>query len=241
MGDSARGVVETGTKGARRTMIVGGKQLVDQYQSAVDALSQPDDVVAQKAVQALGPDIQEVAPESTGQAAGKAVMAANYLRSQIPQTSGQLLPMNPMWKTGPDVSVEAMRSFMDKVRAVSDPVSILEEAKRGTLTRDMVKAVEATSPKLIEDIRAKVLEMAAQAEKSPPYTSMVAISVLFDVAACPEMAPEYIISQQQTFAVSAQQRAPMAKSQMAKTGLKEYADSVQSTSDSISGPLPNRM
>ena len=235
----AKSAAKTIDRGWGRTRIVAGVTLVEQYQAAVDALSQSDQAILANAKESLG-ELEDVAPQITGTAMGRTMANVAYLRSQIPGTSQQLLPMNPAWDNKPTVSYTKMEEFMDKVRAVSDPVGILEEAKKGTLTRAMVRAVEETNPKLIEDIRQKILIASAESPTPPSYSSLVGISIVFGMAATPEMQPEYITYHQQLYATQAQAAPPPAKSNMAKTGVSEYAPEVASTSDSLMGPMDDR-
>ena len=84
--------------------------------------------------------------------------AASYLQGQLPKP---LTPVNPLtphnWKPSP----AEISGFERKVQAVHDPLSILDDFKHNTLTKDKVDAVKTVYPKLYTAITNKVVDYVA--------------------------------------------------------------------------------
>lgn len=132
----------------------------------------------------------DVAPGVAAQMTSMADRAVKYLAAQaeVPAKPG---PMAREWIP----TATERHAFTLKLRAVQAPMSILEDAARGTLVRSQVDAVRAVYPSLAADIEQKALERMTSGEKMP-YRARLMLSLLTGVSADGTTAPRAIAANQ---------------------------------------------
>ena len=81
------------------------------------------------------------------------VGVASYLADQLPQTP---VPRGGLLGVRQTPPASAMAEWRAKARAATKPLTVLEDMRDGALRPEAVAAVEATSPKLLEQMRAEV-------------------------------------------------------------------------------------
>ena len=97
-------------------------------------------------------------PNTSAAFQAKIAQAINYLQSQAPRPISPANPLTPHnWKPSP----AEISGFERKVQAVHDPLSILDDFKHNTLTKDKVDAVKTVYPKLYTAITNKVVDYVA--------------------------------------------------------------------------------
>jgi hypothetical protein len=152
-----------GTAGA----VLSSKQEREQYQKNVDAvrlLAAGDNGTFDKLDEFNGP-LSDDAPGIASHANTVTSSAASYLDSRIPKPPPNLPPMQ-LKNWGPtDAQV---REYNRIHRTIDMPLSILDDASEGTLTRQQVQAVEAVYPALMGEIRDRIV---TGLEESPEITA----------------------------------------------------------------------
>lgn len=81
--------------------------------------------------------------------------AASYLAQEMPKPDAAPDPMNPQPFIPSD---RQLSQFERKMQAAFNPMSVLSEIERGTLTREHVDALEKLYPKFLDAIRLRVQE-----------------------------------------------------------------------------------
>jgi hypothetical protein len=120
---------------------------------------------------------------------------------------------------------------MKRLRAVSDPTSILDDLEDGTLSFEAVDAAKNVYPAVFGDMQQRVMERVIEldaAGKKPKRQKLLQLGLLLGIPTLPTMQPSVIEMVQQAYAMSAppsppsppQGRAPdIAKTMM--TGSQE--------------------
>ena len=134
--------------------------LSDAYQKRVDQIvnaSQDNGAGARKSVIAAFGGAGDSLPRLTAAATITATRGVNYLQSQIP--SGTFAPtvFQPTRSVMP--SELQMREFAQKWGAVANPISVVDDLRRGTVTHAQVDAIKNVYPELYQQIQTTALEM----------------------------------------------------------------------------------
>lgn len=118
----------------------------------------------------IHPHVDSVAPNITPQIFATASRSIQYLSSKLPKSSSTL-PFDK--QTNP--SKLQKKKWLDIYNAIDDPISILKEVKKGTLTSHQKDAVKTVYPELFNEMKQKMLEQMALTKnnyKIPNKTKM---------------------------------------------------------------------
>lgn len=143
--------------------------------------------------------IDDAAPGVSGQAAMKAAKVVSYLNQKAPKptrSTNTLQPLLDNWKP----SEEEASKFERHVRAAMDPMSVLDDLNKGTLTPEAAEAFRTLYPKLHELTVSKIAEKLATAKKQLPYEDRVNLSLLLGTPVDDSMRPDFIARTQQLWA-----------------------------------------
>ena len=146
------------------------------------------------------------APTVHAQALAVQQRALDYLTKHMP---GAATP-HP-FGIAPSVSRSDAEQWLRRARAVEDPISLLDDMAKGTLSRDAVEAVQEVYPELFSEIQAKVLEQVAELDaqgKRPPYEKRKQLGVLLDIQTDVTLDPGLIAQMQAGYAQQGQQQGP---------------------------------
>lgn len=91
-------------------------------------------------------------------------------------------------------------SFLRKVRTVEDPKVAIKAFEEGRLTTDHVKALTATAPAVLDQLRRAVVAKVTAQNADVAYSDRIQLSILLGVVADPSMRPEAIQAGQATYA-----------------------------------------
>jgi len=119
------------------------------------------------------------------------------------------------------------------VRAATDPLSVLDDMKHGTLSKEAVDAVKELYPKLYEDMQRKVLAHLADPKKrkAMSYEDRIRVGMLLDVQADRTQDPAFISAVQETHAQEA--RPPPERAAGGGGAATVLAQQTQTTSERI--------
>ena len=160
---------------------------------------------------------QEAAPQMTQTMVEKQLQAAMYLYSKMPKNPSAGMTMNEAiddWHP----SDQEIALFERYVKAAQDPLSVLDDLKAGTLTREGVDTVKALYPKLYESIQSQTIEHLATLQTKLPYYQRINLSVLLSLPVDQSMTPAFITQMQGYYAGSVQQAAQGAVGGSSKGG-----------------------
>jgi hypothetical protein len=162
---------EPGERPEQRPMPEGVHELATNPQALVDRVANN-----------LG-SLHTVAPGLSGSMTAVAERAVQHLSklAGVPPPRG---PMGTTW-----VKTKSEKRVLDQAySAINDPLTLLEHARAGTLTRAHVAAVQAVYPMLARAIGDRALDAALETGKRPSYRQRQALSLLTGIDVDGELA-----------------------------------------------------
>ncbi len=160
-----------GTKRMRRDTLAGHEQ---RMKEVADLAANPE-ALLERITKNMG-ITGESAPAVTAAATAVAQRAVTYLAAQI-QKPPKPGPLAPEWH----FNDTELFIFSKKLEAVERPLSVLEHAAAGTLTKDQVNAIAAVYPSVAGQIRDRALERLTAAPKGVPYKARMMLGLLTGV------------------------------------------------------------
>lgn len=193
-GRARRAVTETARRG-RTAAVLGG---VTAYRARVRQLEQ-DAADPGAMTTRLAGRVAELdrAPRVRDALVGVAARGSAYLQSIRPggrADPGQIVPTT----TAPPSSSE-VSAFLRAARAVDNPMTVLEDLDRGTLTADAVRALRAVYPRLFQQIVGEVTRQIAERGSDIPYERRLSLGLLLGVPTDPSLVPARIALMQAAY------------------------------------------
>jgi hypothetical protein len=142
--------------------------------------------------------ISAVAPKIGGAVQLKAAQAAQFLLSKAPRDPGGAGTLNPFARKWTPSDAE-LSKFERYVAAVEDPLTVLEDLHRGTVSREGVEALKVVYPKLYEQIGRQIMERVTAMDKPLPYRDRLQLGILFGVPTDETLTPAFIRGMQEQF------------------------------------------
>ncbi len=122
----------------------------------------------------------------------------------------------------PYISDDALDKWEQTYRGALDPISVLEAAKTGELTPEMVSAADASAPELMAHIREVIVQAVADSGPKFSYDRKVQMSILFKLPLDPSMTPDYIGAMQTLHRARFQEGiGPQSRRTFDETGVNE--------------------
>ena len=135
-------------------------------------------------------------------------------------------------------SLTEMTSWLRRVEAIEDPVSVIDHAARGSLEVEHVEALAATYPRFYQGLQQEVADIIADLDDIPAYQQRIHLATLLQVDLDSTVTPSFVHSMQQTFAQTTQQdRAQHSGPASRRAMSMRYADDTQTVTQSISQTL----
>jgi hypothetical protein len=82
--------------------------------------------------------------------------------------------------------------FMRYVRAVADPLSILDDLRDGTVTQEGAEAVRTVYPELFQDLADTILTELEGREEPLPYEERIRLGILLGAPTDPTLEPAFV-------------------------------------------------
>lgn len=141
--------------------------------------------------------IERAAPKTAEKMAETSIKAFNFIDSKLPKNMSDLILDKPFAKTYEPSSLEISK-FERYLQVVDNPLSVLEEIKAGTLTREHVEALENVYPNIYNRLRVKVLD---EVDKHPnmAYSKKIQLGILLNIPTDESLIPQNILALQQNF------------------------------------------
>lgn len=180
--------------------------------AGVVALATNPDMLADRTQRAFGPTT--AAPKVAAAFGATSFRAVNFLASKAPKMpdSGNLL--QPQFAR-PKVSDTALSKFNRYQDALEHPLSILEDAKHGKLSREGIEAIKAVLPKTYEQIRTEVQKQLPDLKSPLSWEQQKQLAILLDMPTNATLTPEF------TAAMQAVKEAPAPESQASSDPLEQ--------------------
>jgi hypothetical protein len=174
------------------------KDLPAAYQKRVNELvnvtQQQGTGVREAVIQAMG-GAGDALPQLAAAATMTATKGAQYLQSQIPGSTVAPTVFQPTRKVTP--SDLEIREFAQKWAAVSNPLSVVDDLRRGTVTHAQIDAIKNVYPAMYAEIQMKTLEKIRQqdlAGKPMPFADRLQLDLFLDLngAGEPTLAGQFV-------------------------------------------------
>lgn len=142
-----------------------------------------------------------------------AARGAAYLSARVPGTP-PTKTITPQFEH-PEPTPDEKMKFLRSVRAVDDPLSVLDDMQRGRLTREGVDALKNVYPKLYEKLQEEAITRCADAKKKLSYDQKIQLGMLLEVPTDATLDPGFIARMQALYDQPEQQqhvpKRPLAK------------------------------
>ena len=135
--------------------------------------------------------IGEFAPNTSSALSQATLRAVTYLAANKPNVlvNSSIVPS----KDKPFISESEREAYQDRLYAIQDPMSIIDDLEYQGATSDvMIQTVKAVYPKLFQQIETEWMKAAQTQKKEIPYAKKVQMSVLFGVPYDTTMSPEFL-------------------------------------------------
>lgn len=114
------------------------------------------------------------APKTSQGLTQTASRAIQFLQSQSPSISPSA-PLSPR----PKLSNYQKAQFQKMVNVVERPISVLKMLKEGTLTPDVMNAVQTVYPNLVTEMRSELMDQISKRPAEIPYRAKLMLSLFF--------------------------------------------------------------
>lgn len=120
------------------------------------------------------PSLEKVAPGTSSMLQLASLNAATFLIEKAPKNpfAGQMPALSRPWEP----SQSALNKWYRFVEAIEKPQHVLEELAGGVVLPEHVEAMAAAYPKLLDDLRQRMLSRMSELEDSLPYSKRLALS-----------------------------------------------------------------
>ena len=172
------------------------------------------------------------APKTAQQLATKTALALGYLASNTPKSQAQPNLFN-MATVKPVYSEVDVSKFANRLKATFDPMSIIDDMRKGQLKPESVDAVKNVYPRLFADMQTKIMTNAVQLQKSIPYDQQIQLGYMFDIPVNPTQNPEFVRAVQESMGQNAAQQnqsgglPPVSENKQIKEQYSTAADSLE--------------
>lgn len=173
------------------------EQAFNRVSDELNALASPERMA--ELIQKRTAVMSEFAPETAGQLGLKLVTAVEFLRSHMPVNPAYAHSINPSLRKWSPSSVE-MAKFERYVRAVEDPMSVVERFSQGIVDREGVQVLEQVYPEIFSSLQNRIMAEVAQLKEPLPYAKRLTIRSVFKISVDPTTDQEAVKQLQMTFA-----------------------------------------
>jgi hypothetical protein len=221
--DIADTLLEGASKAAKRgrgAVVVGGTKLTDVLKHELyPGADRKEEKTAQDAAKARIEELSRAAADPEGVRAAvrekvgaadpdlaNAIADATLVKLQYLQKHAPKAPPPSMFGARPwHLSTGEIERFARRVRAADDPLTVLQDVERGTVTVEAAEALREVYPELFSEVQTRLLSRAAELEAKLPYQRVMSLSLLFDAPLDDSLRPQNLAVLQSAHASSAAQ------------------------------------
>jgi hypothetical protein len=153
---------------------------------------------------AIADGVEGVSPTLAAKTAAVQQRAAEFLHSKLPSERTKQSTLQPQFdKSRPSPS--EMAKWNRYWKALDDPASVVEDLRKGTISREAVEALRHVYPKTYEQLQQAAMIQLGGMAKQLPYDKARALGVLLDIPAVPTQQPAFVAAVQATYQSTNQQ------------------------------------
>jgi hypothetical protein len=140
--------------------------------------------------------LDDVAPGLAQAVQARVQAASDFLAGKLPKVA-QRASLQPHLERERLPSFDEMERYLRYERAVSDPLSVLEDARKGRLKREGVEALREVYPTIYQGLRSQVAAAVAEKGSKLSYQQELQLGLLFpDLPTHPSLEPRAIAAYQ---------------------------------------------
>jgi hypothetical protein len=143
-------------------------------------------------LQAATAGLEGARPEVRQAVEATVMRGAEFLASKMPRQPPPPAGLPPHLAPRQPLSPAEASTWNRYERAVNDPLSVLEDAKRGVLTAEAVEAVQAVYPSIYRALQAQVAEGLMEREKPLSWRERLQLGTLLGLPTDPNLEPDAI-------------------------------------------------
>lgn len=180
------------------------------------------------AIEALTPgEVADVAPATAAAMSATAARAVQFLHSKLPKNP-KLEPIAALAQPWQPTDTELQR-WERYATAIAEPHSVVEALRTGHVTPESVEALQAVYPRLLEDIRRRMMERLSAYEGRLSYSQRAAVSALMGTPAGGAGDPALLSLAQQAHAsaAAAERQKKAASSARVSQGMQTEAQRIE--------------
>lgn len=119
-----------------------------------------------------------------------------FLAAKLP-TSAPMKSITPQFDRVKDLSPEEKDKFLRYVKAVDDPLSVLDDMSRGRLTREGVESLREVYPELYATLQQQAIEKCADTKHPLDYNQKIQLGLLLGIPTDSTLDPAFMRRMQQ--------------------------------------------
>lgn len=196
--EGASNAFETAS-GATRRGTPAALSVADEYRQTRDAIAAA--ATATDRTARINAELPPGTSPKTAEAANAtAQRAVAYLQAQMPTEIARGRTLTPAAASRLSLPpADEMARFLVKARAVSDPMTLIEDVANGHVSRDAVDAVQAVYPEFFANLQERVQMELSMRPTELTYEQEADLSRLLGVVGHPSFDPGFIARQQAVF------------------------------------------
>jgi hypothetical protein len=157
-------------------------------------------------------------PDLIGALAANMQRQAAWLADKLPpMPKKNLLTLTPRAELLQQQDPTEAARWLRYYRGVRAPMDVVEDVAAGELDIDGMEAVKAAHPRMYEQLRGHVIELASELDEPLPFERRIQLSLVFDFVGDPSLEPEAIAALQAGFAAAAPPEPPGPRPRNFKT------------------------
>lgn len=195
----------------RATSLSSAQSAYQDHAREVQQVAAVPDVAASRLAGITGQHLQTVAPGLHASMAAVTVRAANYLKDNMPAPPTDPDSVTPQLDEPPPVSHADLETYADRVEGVEDPLSLMDDLDKGSVSPEKVDAIKNVWPELFARMRQATFNSLSQRTKEQgpiDHDRLLMLDLALDAngAIEPSLRPESLAIMKQASEYQAQQQ-----------------------------------
>lgn len=186
---SVAGILSTGVANRKGKPKSAGAAAIERVEE-LDRLAADPEQLTDRIASALS-GVEGAAPNTSAQLGMLAAKSAQYLHSKAPKIAPSPNSLQPLMAKR-DMSPAEISRFSRHVAAATDPLGVIDDLHRGTLTPEAVETLRELYPMIHEKLSAAIALGVAEMPTRLDYSDRVQLSLLLGRPVDDSMRPEYI-------------------------------------------------
>lgn len=173
--------LRTSTADALRSSNISAAQTAYRdHAREVQTVATVPEVAESRLAGITGQALPAVAPGLNAAMAQVAMRGAQYLQANMPAPPTDPDSITPQLDSPPPVSATDLARYADRVEGVENPLSLVDDLKKGMVSPEKVEAVKTVWPTIFERIRANVFAQLAERKEPVPFHQRLLLDIALD-------------------------------------------------------------